>query len=131
MGLLAGKTPTDLGVRNGRLADVRTDLSNSVSSYATTPYHRIEPLPVNGDALAVFDRAVAILRHTPGTRVIEVNAQYVYAQCESQMLKFIDDLELLLDERSKVIHVRSASRLGRKDFSANRNRVEALRKQLG
>ena len=34
------------------------------------------------------------------------------------------------DRTAGVIHVRSASRLGRKDFGVNRERIEALRRQL-
>ena len=42
-------------------------------------------------------------------------------------LKFTDDLELALDTSARVIHVRSASRIGRGDLGVNRKRVEAIR----
>ena len=42
----------------------------------------------------------------------------------------MDDVEFLLDEGASVIHVRSASRLGRKDFGVNRARIEAIRARL-
>jgi uncharacterized protein (DUF1499 family) len=42
-------------------------------------------------------------------------------------LKFTDDLELAQDEAARVIHVRSASRLGKSDLGVNRKRVEAIR----
>ena len=40
---------------------------------------------------------------------------------------FVDDLELQVDPTARVIHVRSASRLGHRDFGVNRARVESLR----
>jgi uncharacterized protein (DUF1499 family) len=43
------------------------------------------------------------------------------------MIGFVDDLELQVDAAAQVIHVRSASRLGRRDFGVNRARIEALR----
>jgi len=43
---------------------------------------------------------------------------------------FVDDVEFLLDEKAGVIHVRSASRLGRSDFGVNRDRVETIRRQI-
>jgi uncharacterized protein (DUF1499 family) len=43
---------------------------------------------------------------------------------------FVDDVEFLLDEKARVIHVRSASRLGRKDFGVNRERIEAIRARM-
>jgi uncharacterized protein (DUF1499 family) len=40
-------------------------------------------------------------------------------------------VEFLLDPAARVIHVRSASRLGRRDFGTNRERIEAIRAALG
>ena len=45
-------------------------------------------------------------------------------------MRFVDDLELTFDEKAGVLHVRSASRLGRRDFGVNRARVEALRARI-
>jgi uncharacterized protein (DUF1499 family) len=52
---------------------------------------------------------------------------YVYAEFRSKLLGFVDDLELLYDDKAGLFHVRSASRLGRRDFGVNRTRVEKLR----
>jgi uncharacterized protein (DUF1499 family) len=51
----------------------------------------------------------------------------VYAQAQTRWLKFVDDLEFWFNPASGVIELRSASRLGRKDFGANRQRIEAIR----
>ena len=59
--------------------------------------------------------------------MIEQRDGYVYAEFETRWMKFIDDAEFLLDASAQVIHVRSASRLGRKDFGVNRSRIESLR----
>jgi uncharacterized protein (DUF1499 family) len=67
-----------------------------------------------------MDRTVLVTRE-PG---------YLYAQCSTQMLKFTDDIEFWLDTDAGVIQVRSASRLGRKDFGVNRERIEMIRAQL-
>jgi uncharacterized protein (DUF1499 family) len=45
----------------------------------------------------------------------------------TRWLKFVDDTEFWLSPAESVIHVRSASRVGRKDFGVNRARVEAIR----
>jgi len=64
----------------------------------------------------------------PGATVIEEKADYLYAEYRTPLLRFVDDVEFLLAEG--VIHVRSASRLGRRDFGVNRKRIETLRKML-
>lgn len=55
---------------------------------------------------------------------------YIYAQNTTLWFKFTDDMEFLLDQPSSLIQVRSSSRLGRKDFGANRARMEAVRAQF-
>ncbi len=42
-------------------------------------------------------------------------------------MKFTDDLEFWFNPARGVIELRSASRLGRKDFGVNRERAEAIR----
>ena len=42
-------------------------------------------------------------------------------------MRFVDDVEFRHDSAGQVIHVRSASRLGRRDFGVNRERIEAIR----
>lgn len=136
-GLLAGRAPADLGVREGRLkAPSKTE--NSVSSQAVLwaghpmlDYARIEPLAlVPGGGPATMSRLVEILRGTPGVTIIDARPDYIRAECRTALLKYTDDLELWLDPAAGVVQVRSASRLGRKDFGVNRKRVEALRQRL-
>lgn len=127
MGLFSGTQPTELGTQGGRLAPVRTHLQNAVSSFADTPYHRIEPIATGPDPQATFTRLAEAIRQTPGARIIEQRDGYLYAEFETRWMKFIDDAEFLLDASARVVHVRSASRLGRKDFGVNRSRIESLR----
>jgi Protein of unknown function (DUF1499) len=43
---------------------------------------------------------------------------------------FVDDVEFWLDRTANVVHVRSASRLGKSDLGVNRKRVEQIRTKL-
>ena len=52
---------------------------------------------------------------------------YLYAQFTTRWLKFVDDTEFWLAPAEGVIHVRSASRIGRGDLGANRARIEEIR----
>jgi uncharacterized protein (DUF1499 family) len=65
-----------------------------------------------------------------GATVIRHEGNYLYAECRTKLMRFVDDLELTYDEKAGVLHVRSASRLGRRDFGVNRARVEALRARI-
>ena len=133
-GLLHGKRPIDLGLRNGMLKPPVKAAWNVVSSYAAlqphTDYHVIEPIRFSGDATAAFTKLSVIVRAMPGAAVVTSDPGYLYAEFQTPVLKFIDDVEFVLDQPAAVIQMRSASRLGRKDFNANRNRLEAIRSQF-
>jgi len=45
-------------------------------------------------------------------------------------MRFVDDTEFMLDTENKLIHLRSASRLGYRDFNVNRERLESIRLEL-
>lgn len=126
-GLFAGTRPERLGVVEGRLQPVRAQLSNSVSSFATTEAHRIAPFDATPDPQAAFARLRAVMAGWPGATIVEERAGYLYAECRTRWMGFVDDVEFLLDPGAGVIHVRSASRLGRRDLGTNRGRVEAIR----
>ena len=135
-GFLSGRPPQDLGIKDGRLKPPSLT-PNSVSSQATLypdhpqrGYADIAPFSYNGDGNAALRKLSQILRNTPRTTVVTETADYLYAQTSTPLLKFTDDVEFWLSPKEQVIHVRSASRLGRKDFAVNRTRVENIRAQF-
>lgn len=130
MGLFSGTRPDGLGVHGGRLAPVPEERTNAVSSFATTAYHQIAPLAIRGDARAAFSQLAALVSAEPGAVIIEQRSDYLRAEFTTRWLRFVDDVEFLLDEPAGVIHLRSASRLGRNDFGVNRKRIEALRSKF-
>ena len=48
--------------------------------------------------------------------VIREEGNYLYAEYKSALMGYVDDVELLLDEKARLVHVRSASRLGTQRF---------------
>jgi uncharacterized protein (DUF1499 family) len=132
-GLLAGRAPDNLGLRDGRLKPP-SKTPNSVSSQADLwpehpqrEYARIAPLAFGGDGAAAMARLERVVEAMPGARLIEARDDYLYAQFTTRLMKYTDDAEFVLDRAAGVIHLRSASRLGRKDFGVNRARIEAIR----
>lgn len=126
--MFAGKRPANLGLHDGRLAPCRRS-PNCVSSQAdpADAVHYIAPIPFQGapvEAMAAVRRAVdsmsraTIVRHEP---------DYLYAEFRSRLMGFVDDVEFAYDDKAGLIQLRSASRLGRRDFGVNRKRIEAIR----
>ncbi len=135
-GLLRGKAPDDLGLKDGKLKrPSRTP--NSVTSQADLwpdhpqiAYSAIAPLKATGDGSAEMAKIAEALKAMPRTVIVKQEPSYIYAQSTTQLLKFTDDVEFALDAGKGIIDVRSASRLGQKDFGVNRARVEAIRSAL-
>ena len=133
-GMLSGRRPADLGVKDGRLKPpsfTRNSVSSQADAHADHPqrgYANIEPLPSKRlsatDSLQVLER---VLSGMPGITVIERRPEYLYAQAQTRWLKFVDDLEFWTNPTTGVIELRSASRLGREDFGVNRQRIESIR----
>jgi uncharacterized protein (DUF1499 family) len=135
-GLLRGMPPDDLGVKDGKLKRP-SKTPNSVTSQADLwpdhpmqAYARIAPLPLKGDGPATIARLAELCKGLPGAIVVTHKPDYLYVQFETKLMKFVDDAEFWYDPKTGVVQVRSASRVGRKDFDVNRSRVEALRSRL-
>lgn len=131
MGIISGRRPAHIGARGGHLAPLDERRRNGVSSRSTSPAHRIEPLSGGGKPLAALSRIEDLVLLEPRARIISARPGYVYAQFRSRWLGLVDDAEFLVDEAAGVIHVRSASRRGRRDHGANRARIERIRAMLG
>lgn len=123
----AGERPANLGVTNGNLA-VCPDSPNCVSSQAVDQQHRIEPLTTGDNPDTTFARLAEIIGRRPDATVIETTATYLRVEFHTRL--FTDDAEFLLDRERRLIHLRSASRLGYSDLGLNRRRIEEIRGQL-
>ncbi len=125
--LLKGQRPTNLGVKDGKLAPCPSSPNCVVSREDTDADHAIAPLAYSGDRAAALTRLIAVVKAMPRTAIIEQGDDYLYAEFTSQLMGYVDDVEFYLDPAAALIQVRSASRLGQSDLGANRQRIEAIR----
>ncbi len=138
LGAFSGRAPDNLGVREGKLKPP-SRTPNSVSSQADLwpdapqrEYARIAPIALaGGDGKATIERIAQVVEGLPGARIVERRDDYLYAQFTTALMRFTDDVEFWFDPAAGVVQVRSASRVGRKDFGVNRARVENIRARLG
>ena len=135
-GLLRGRDPADLGVRDGRLK-APSSTPNSVSSqaalYPENPqraYADIAPLKLQGTGAQTMARLRRIIEGMDGAEIVKSAPDYLQVRFTTPVMKFIDDAEFWYDPSVQAIQVRSASRLGSKDFGTNRKRIEEIRQAL-
>lgn len=124
------RKPANLGVVDGRLGDCPATADNCVCTQASDPDHRIEPLPFQGTPEEAMNRLSAIIATMPRAEIVTNSGGYMHVEFTSLMFRFVDDVEFLVDPAAKVIHFRSASRVGRSDLGVNRRRMEEIRRKF-
>ncbi len=103
---------------------------NCVSSNASVFYNHIEPFPLAMSKEEAWPLVREAVLEIPRAVIDEEDDLYLHAKISSIVFHFVDNLELLYQADEHLIEVRSSSVLGLYDLSANRRRVEALRKAL-
>jgi uncharacterized protein (DUF1499 family) len=97
---------------------------------ASDARHHVAPIAFAGEAARAWAALEAAIAAMPRATVVTRSPGYLHVEFASRGLGFVDDAEFALDAPARVIHVKSAARLGIRDFSVNRERVEALRAAL-
>ena len=124
---LSRGAPGPEGPVDGRLAPC-PPTPNCVTSEAgeAEPARSVDPLPVGPAGPQRAWRRLRDAVAATGGEVVRFDGGYLAATYRTPLLGFVDDLEARLDPGAGVIHLRSASRVGRSDLGANRRRVARL-----
>lgn len=127
--LFAGTPPENLGVHDGKLSPC-PDTSNCVVSQGADTGHAIAPITYTSDRDTARNTLLRVLSVVPRTSVVEQTDDYIRFESASRLMGFVDDGEFYFSPNEKVIHVRSAARLGESDLGVNRRRIEQIRLAL-
>lgn len=123
----SGEAP---GLSGGVLSPCPGSPNCVCSEHRQDSEHYIEPFEVRGgDISRAMKNLVEVIRELGGNVEAE-GENYVAATFSSSVFGFVDDVEIRADAQAEVIHVRSASRVGRSDLGANRKRVELIRQRF-
>ena len=122
----SGTRPPDLGVRDGKLLPCPAS-PNCVSSQSGDEGHAVDPLRYTSSGAAAMARLKDIISRMKRAKIVTESPGYLHVEFTSFLFRFVDDVEFYADDAAKIIHVRSASRLGYSDLGVNRRRVESLR----
>jgi uncharacterized protein (DUF1499 family) len=118
-----------IGVLDGKLKPCPAS-PNCVSSQGSGERHHMEAIPYTTTGNEARVRLRNVIKGMEGSSIIMEKDDYIHAEYRSALFGFIDDVEFYLDDTRKLIHFRSASRVGYYDFGVNRKRMEAIRKKF-
>ena len=92
------------------------------------PSHYIDPIIIPQNiTLDLFSLVKKVIQEMGGQVLIERDS-YIAATFTSTLFKFVDDVEIRIDSSHKIVHIRSASRMGNGDLGVNKKRTELFRK---
>jgi len=126
----AGQMPRDLGMLNGSELRPCPEKPNCVQTYDSIDITHFKlPLNVKQDEKQTTLAITSAITETGGKIISETllapSGYYLHAEYESDWLKFVDDVEILI--KNGLIHIRSASRLGYSDLGANAARFKEIK----
>lgn len=123
--------PGSLGVSNGQLSPC-PESPNCVCSQLpkSETTHYIDPISYEFSEVEIKEKITSVIKEYPRTKIISDEGNYLHVEFKTMIFRFVDDLEILIDDSSKLVHFRSASRIGYSDLGTNRKRVEALKARI-
>ena len=125
---MTAKTP-HLGLSNGRLSPCPPSPNCVSSEPGADATHRVDPLHFTETPEQAWLRLKQAIEALGG-KVVEEKPGYLRAEFTSRIFRFVDDLECRLQPQDRLIHLRSASRVGHSDLGVNRARVQNLQELL-
>ena len=122
----AGSPP---GLADGQLTPC-PDKPNCVGSeYRQDADHFVAALEFGDRSAREAMQSLRAIALEAGAKIETDSDNYLALSFQSAIFGFVDDLELRVDESARLVHVRSASRVGNSDLGVNRARVEAIRQK--
>lgn len=99
---------------------------NCVSTQSTQRKKKMEPLRYTGDLAAAKAKLRDLVDGMSRTNLLEEDDNYLHFSFTTLPIPFVDDVEFLFDDAKKIIHFRSASRVGYSDLGVNARRMKKV-----
>ena len=100
------------------------------SEFPADSDHYVEALKLNTEHTATVMANVETALSKMNISIVQQTPDYLAATYRSAVFGFVDDIEIRLDREQGLLHLRSASRVGKSDLGANLKRINALKKAL-
>jgi len=120
-------TKKPIGITNGKFHPCPKS-PNCVSTQSTDDKHKMSPLSYNISLGEAKIKILEIIKSLKRTRIITNTDNYLHIEFRTAVFRFVDDVEFYFDDSEKLIHFRSAARLGYSDLGVNKKRMEYISK---
>ncbi|HJU04863.1 MAG TPA: DUF1499 domain-containing protein [Nitrospiraceae bacterium] len=126
---------TLLGMAGGAAVLLRSwPIINVVETGQTPEYPDVIPRMYQARGEQVFDAALHAVNRLPRWSLVGRSEDQgeIRAEATTRVLRFVDDVDIHIAERAQgtIVHVRSASRVGRGDFGQNARNIRVFFQEL-
>ncbi|PSR00814.1 MAG: hypothetical protein BRD50_09615 [Bacteroidetes bacterium SW_11_45_7] len=87
-------------------------------------------MPYQGSRESAQKKIMAVIDEMPRTKVLKDKENYIHVTFTTRIMRYVDDVEFYLPADDKLIHFRSASRLGYSDMGKNRERMNTVKEKF-
>jgi len=122
-------TKANIGLIDQQLKDCPRS-PNCVSTFAKDKKHAAVPWSYTGSIEETKMQVEKICRNYIGAELVAGGSNYLHYTFKTNLGGFLDDVEFYFDDENKLVHFRSASRVGYGDFGANKRRMKKLQKEF-
>ncbi|MHA2392346.1 MAG: DUF1499 domain-containing protein [Promethearchaeota archaeon] len=99
---------------------------NCVSTQSKDEKRKMEPLKYYSTLEEAKSKIKGIINSFKRTTLITEEDNYLHFEFRTATFKFVDDVEFYFDDSAKIIHFRSASRVGWSDMGVNKKRMKKV-----
>ena len=118
------------GLVNQQLSPCPASPNCFCTEYVSDNSHYTSPVEYAEEHSSSIQQAIESAILAGGGRIISTQPNYLAASYHSSIFRYVDDFEVRIDTTSQLIHIRSASRVGRSDLGANLKRIERFKQLL-
>ena len=119
------KSKKPIGIVDGKLHPCPKS-PNCVSTQANDEKQKMEPINYSGSLEDAKAKIIDIIKSLKRSKIITNEGNYIHIEFRTAAFRFVDDVEIVFDDKEKVIHFRSRARMGYSDMGVNRKRMEMI-----
>lgn len=121
------KIPKSIGVNDDSFSSLKNS-PNGVSTQAKSKNKYVTPLKFKDTKESSKKIIKKIISKQKGTKLIKETSNYLHFTFTSSFFHFKDDVEFYFNDKNKMIHFKSQSRIGYSDLGVNKKRYELIKK---
>ena len=118
------------GIHNGALSPCNNRWNCVITQEVDGQKPNAQPIQYVGSRAKALALLKEVLLGFDRVQLVAETDEYIHVTFTTKWLGFVDDVECYAPKNEKIVHIRSASRVGKYDFGVNNRRIQAIKKRF-